>query len=172
MSCSETGNEGAGNKKRAQETAGKLSVYLAAPLFTLPERRANRALAKALERELPGTEVVLPQDFKPHGKYNSPQAFGAIFRECLAAIDSSRLVVAWLDGSDADSGTSFEAGYAFAKGLPVVGVRTDFRDNQERGLNIMLARACAALVHRPAFDEDAEGLARDLARAVRRLKVL
>ena len=83
--------------------------------------------------------------------------------------DSIGVVLAWLDGPDADSGTCFEAGYAFAKGIPVIGIRTDFRDNQERGVNIMLSRACAAFVYRPSFAEDMEGLAKEVARILQRM---
>jgi nucleoside 2-deoxyribosyltransferase len=142
------------------------SVYLAAPLFTLQERCFNRQLARAIEREAPGASVLLPQDLKPHGRYNDRRAFGYVFTGCLEKIGACRCLVAWLDGPDADSGTSFEAGYAFAKGLPVIGVRTDFRLNQERGVNIMLSRACAAFVYRPSFDEDLGALAKDITRAL------
>jgi hypothetical protein len=45
-------------------------------------------------------------------------------------------------------------------------VRTDFRLNQERGVNVMLSRACSAFVYRPSFDEDMAGLAKGVARAV------
>jgi nucleoside 2-deoxyribosyltransferase len=147
----------------------KRRVYFAAPLFTLLERRANRALARAVQRVLPEVEILLPQDFKHDGKFNDPKAFGRIFQDCLDGLDSADAVLAWLDGPDADSGTCFEAGYAFAKGIPVVGIRTDFRHNQERGLNIMLSRSCAAFVYRPSFDEDVEGLAGDIARALRKV---
>jgi len=141
-------------------------IYLAGPVFTIAERRLNRELARALERELPGASVLLPQDFKHDGRYNSPRAFGLIFKGCLELLDSSDCVVAWLDGPDGDSGTSFEVGYAYAKGIPVVGVRTDFRLNQERGVNVMLSRGCRAFVYRPSFDEDVAGLAHGIAHAV------
>jgi nucleoside 2-deoxyribosyltransferase len=147
----------------------QLRVYLAAPLFTIQERRLNREVARALERELPGATVLLPQDFKHDGRYNSPRAFGLIFKGCLELLDSSDCMVAWLDGPDADSGTCFEVGYAFAKGIPVVGVRTDFRLNQERGVNVMLSRGCSAFVYRPSFDEDVGGLARGIAHAVEKV---
>jgi nucleoside 2-deoxyribosyltransferase len=146
----------------------RFRVYFAAPLFTLLERRANRALARAIERAMPEAQIVLPQDFKHEGKFNDTKAFGLIFRDCIEAIDQADVMLAWLDGSDADSGTSFEVGYAYKNGLPVVGVRTDFRHNQERGLNIMLSRACAAFVYRPSFDEDVEGLAANIAQALRK----
>jgi nucleoside 2-deoxyribosyltransferase len=146
-----------------------LRVYLAGPLFTIHERRINRQLAELIEKAAPGTAVLLPQDFKHDNRYNDARAFGIIFNGCIAGIDSCDVLVAWLDGPDADSGTCFEVGYAYAKGIPVVGVRTDFRLNQERGVNIMLSRACAAFVYRPGFDEDVGGLAQAIARAVRKV---
>ena len=152
----------------AGKTAAGLRVYLAAPLFTIPERRGNRELAAALEREMPGLRVLLPQDFKHDDRYNDKRAFGYIFKGCLDGIDACQCMVAWLDGPDSDSGTSFEVGYAYARGLPVIGVRTDFRLNQERGVNVMLSRACRAFVYRPSFDEDIGGLAKDIVRALKK----
>ncbi len=144
-------------------------VYLAGPLFTIHERRVNRELAAAVERELPSVQVLLPQDFKHDDRYNDQKAFGLIFKGCIDGIDQSRCVLAWLDGPDSDSGTSFEVGYAYAKGIPVIGIRTDFRLNQERGVNVMLSRACAGFVYRPAFAEDIEGLAKEVSRAVKKI---
>jgi len=129
----------------------------------------NRVLARGLEDALPGSSVLLPQDFKHDGRYNDSRAFGHIFKGCIASIDASECVVAWLDGPDADSGTCFEVGYAFAKGMPVVGIRTDFRLSQERGVNLMLSRACTAFVYRPSFDEDVSSLARSIAQAVKKV---
>ena len=37
------------------------------------------------------------------------------------------VVVALLDGAQVDDGTAWEIGYAYAKGMPVIGLRTDFR---------------------------------------------
>jgi nucleoside 2-deoxyribosyltransferase len=144
-------------------------VYLAGPLFTIHERRINRELARVISLELPGVEILLPQDFKVDGRYNDQRAFGMIFKGCIDGIDSCNCLIAWLDGPDSDSGTSFEVGYAFAKGIPVIGVRTDFRLNQERGVNVMLSRACASFVYRPSFDEDILGLGRDIARSIKKV---
>jgi nucleoside 2-deoxyribosyltransferase len=62
-------------------------------------------------------------------------------RRNLRLIDESRAVLASLDGQDVDSGTALEIGYAFAKGLLVVGVRTDIRlcaDNEGGVVNLMI----------------------------------
>ena len=149
--------------------ADKKRVYLAAPLFGLTERRTNRLVAEAIQRLLPEVEVLLPQDFKYHGRFNDARHFGAIFDACIKGVDSCNAVVALLDGCDADSGTCFEVGYAYAKKIPVIGVRTDYRANQEKGLNLMLSRGCTRIVWRPAFGEDIEGLCKEIARSLKRL---
>ncbi|HYG74845.1 MAG TPA: nucleoside 2-deoxyribosyltransferase [Planctomycetota bacterium] len=146
-----------------------MKIYLAGPLFTIQERCMNRVLAQTLEQSVAGLTVLLPQDFKHDGRYNDSRAFGYIFKGCVSSVDESDCVVAWLDGPDADSGTCFEVGYAYAKGIPVIGVRTDFRHNQERGVNLMLSRACTAFVYRPSFDEDVNGLARSIAQAIKKV---
>jgi nucleoside 2-deoxyribosyltransferase len=147
----------------------KLSVYLAAPLFSLNERASNRRLARALEQVMPEVEVILPQDIKYHNKFNDPKWFGEVYKACLAGIDRAAAVIAILDGPSSDDGTSFEVGYAVAKGKPIVGVRTDYRASQEMGCNLMLSRGCTAFIHRPAFDENFQGLAKDLSRKLHRL---
>ncbi len=143
-----------------------MKVYFAAPLFTQQERRWNRQVAEALAAEL-DCEVTLPQDFARDGRKNDPRHFGEIFRYCLEGVEGCDVVVAVLDGPDADSGTAFEMGYAFALGKPVVGVRTDFRKQQERGTNLMLSRACRAFVHVLSFNEDVGPVVRELAAKVR-----
>lgn len=148
--------------------ADRIRVYLAAPLFGLTERRTNRHIAESIQKLMPEVEVVLPQDFKYHGRFNDTRHFGTIFGSCINALDTCAAVVALLDGCDSDSGTCFEAGYAYAKGIPVIGVRTDYRANQEKGLNLMLSRGCATVVFRPAFDEDTSALCRDINRALKR----
>ncbi|MBM4081215.1 MAG: nucleoside 2-deoxyribosyltransferase [Planctomycetes bacterium] len=144
-------------------------VYLSAPLFTQVERRWNRELAGLLEKGIPGARVVLPQDFKVRQRYNDRRSFPELFRSCLRAIDEADVVVAVLDGADCDSGTAFEVGYAYAKGKPVIGVRTDFRKNQDRGLNIMLANACSRYVPDMSFSEDLELLVRDVILKIKHL---
>ena len=58
---------------------------------------------------------------------------------------------------------------ARAKGKIVIGIRTDYRANQEMGCNLMLSRGCSAVVHRPSFDEDLTALAKDVARRIKML---
>ncbi len=58
-----------------------------------------------------------------------------------AAIDRADGVVAVLDGTDVDSGTAAEIGYAFARGKLIVGYRGDFRlsaDNEGSAVNLQV----------------------------------
>ena len=51
------------------------------------------------------------------------------------------LILAVLDGTDVDSGTAAEIGYAFAKGKPILGYRGDFRlsaDNDGSTVNLQV----------------------------------
>ena len=152
-----------------------MRIYLSGPLFTQVERQWNRRLATALEKHIPDTEVFLPQDIKFEGAYNRPEHYQHIYDRCLEMVEEADMMVAVLDGADADSGTAYEMGYARALGVPIIGVRTDYRKSQERGLNLMLARGCDELLREMSFSEDTEQLARDLvgkiAAAIRRLDV-
>ena len=142
-------------------------LYLSAPIFTQAQRQWNRRLAAALAAELPGVEVVLPQDFRVEGRYNDPRTFASIYRKCTEELAAAAALVAVLDGSDADSGTAFEVGFAAARGVPVVGVRTDYRAGQDRGTNLMLSRACGRFVFNMSFREDTDALAAEVARKLR-----
>ena len=150
-----------------------MNIYLSGPLFTQLERKWNRALAAALQERIAGAEIILPQDFQFDGAFNRKTDFPKIFSACLETLRDADLVVAVLDGSDVDSGTAFEVGYAHALGIPVIGIRTDYRENQDRGLNLMLSQGCNELLRAMSFSEDLSLLVKDLAgkilAAVRRI---
>jgi nucleoside 2-deoxyribosyltransferase len=139
-------------------------IYWAAPLFSQVQRAWNRAMASRLEAAAPGVAVVLPQDFRPAGRFNDVRCYGAIFQRCLEEIRRCDAMVAVLDGADVDAGVAFEMGVAHALGRPIVGVRTDFRPGAEHGVNLVCSRACRYLVREFAFQESLETVAAALAR--------
>ncbi len=115
-------------------------IYLAAPLFTQAEIAFNQSLADQLEAA--GYKIYLPQQ----------QCLGitdpiALFDKCIQGLDKASMVLVILDGADADSGSCFEVGYAFAKSIPIVGLRTDFRGSGEyMAVNLMLSNSCQHLL--------------------------
>ncbi len=150
-----------------------MKIYLSAPLFTQGQRLWNRMLAGALEERIAGAEVLLPQDTKFGSSYNQPADFSKIFQHCLEAVDDADLMVAVLDGADVDSGTAYEMGYARARAIPIIGVRTDYRASQDRGVNLMIAQGCTEVLRAMSFGEDPAQLVKDLCgkivSAIRRL---
>ena len=147
-----------------------MRIYLAAPVFSHAERLYNRKLAELLQQKLPKCQVILPQDFRvgDNFSFNDRRRFSTLFRQCVEALSSADVVVARLDGADVDSGVAFETGYARALGIPVVGIRTDYRQLQEKGLNLMLSQGCTDVVCRFSFDERFEPMAEALAGRIER----
>jgi Nucleoside 2-deoxyribosyltransferase len=147
-----------------------MRIYFAASLFTQVERKWNRMLADALQELQPDLDIVMPQDFKPSGKYNDSRHYGTLFKMCVNGIDTSDAVLAVLDGAEVDSGVAWEMGYAYAKAKPVIGIRTDFRPGAEHGVNIMISRSCDSFIREYSFQEDVAILAKDVARKMKKLK--
>ena len=125
-----------------------MQIYLAGPLFTQAERDWNLRLAEPIRAA--GHSVFLPQ--------TEVQAIAtldarAIFRVDVDGVRGADAVIAVVDGADPDSGTSFEVGMAFALGIPIVLVRTDFRaggdalpGQQLATVNLMLSQAASRVV--------------------------
>jgi len=143
-----------------------MKLYLAGPLFTTAERTWNEAMASRLEAA--GHEV-----FVPHLHPAAAKTAEAIFRKDLAGVDWADAVVAMMDGPDPDSGTSWECGYAYGVGKPVVLFRSDMRasgDTVDMQYNAMLLGAADAHIELPlatpeqAGDAVADALARLAAR--------
>lgn len=121
------------------------NIYLAGPLFSLAERAFNIQFAQMIESRMKDVEVTLPQE-RAAKLLSLENGMKLIFEDCLKMVDEADIVVAVLDGPDADSGTSVELGYAYSVRTPIIGVRTDFRISEDRGLNLMLSNICSALI--------------------------
>jgi len=125
-------------------TFSRYRIYLAAPLFSEAERTFNASLAALLEKNL--FEVYLPQTSGDDSDLRDGKEQSFLFRKNIDMIRNSDAVVAIIDGADADSGTAWEIGYAFALEKPVIALRTDFRRVGDHELvNLMLEQsACIA----------------------------
>ena len=140
-----------------------MQIYLSGPLFTQGQRRWNRTLARGLEQRIAGARVVLPQDYRVDSSFNRRTDFPHLFKSCVDDTRAADVLVAVLDGPDVDSGTAFEMGIAYERGIPIVGVRTDYRESQQKGVNLMIAGACTVFLREMAFGEDVDQLLKDLA---------
>jgi nucleoside 2-deoxyribosyltransferase len=123
-------------------------IYLAGPLFSEAEKNFNEQLTQRIEGA--GYDVFLPQrDSTDTKNMRKEQDAAELFRKNSEAIDRADLVIAILDGgSDVDSGTAWEIGYAYAKNIPVMGLRTDFRTLGIEGtVNLMIEKTLVNLVY-------------------------
>ena len=135
-------------------TMAKIRIYLAGPLgFSEAGRHFyNRILIPGVRRF---GEVLDPWTLTDARRIRRVQGmpYGRAKREAWrrlnlemgatnrAAIDAAQAVVAVLDGTDVDSGTAAEIGYAFARGKRIVGYRGDFRlsaDNEGSTVNLQV----------------------------------
>jgi nucleoside 2-deoxyribosyltransferase len=148
-----------------------MRIYLAGPLFTQAERAWNAAIAVRLTEA--GHEVFLPQS-----EIQQLETLEAepIFRLDVEGVCSADLLVAVLDGADPDSGTCFECGLAFGRGIPILAVRTDFRAGGDDlpgqrlpAINLMLSQAASAVIHRPSPSTTLDDIARDILGAIAKL---
>ncbi|MCU0268336.1 MAG: nucleoside 2-deoxyribosyltransferase [Acidimicrobiales bacterium] len=131
-----------------------VSVYVAGPQgFTEPGRRwHDEVLLPALRAagldpldpwahpEDPiGTALAITDPVERHRALRVANA--AVGGRNADLIEAAVGVLAMLDGTDVDSGTAAEIGYAAARGLPVVGLRTDVRpggDNEAAAVNLQV----------------------------------
>jgi len=117
----------------------KNQIYLAAPLFSLAEQKFNWNLYEYLSAM--GYKVFLPQ------KECKNLQGEDIFKTCLRGLEAASIVVAILDGADADSGTCWECGYAVARDIPIIAVRTDIRHSGDTGgFNAMLYYSASVII--------------------------
>jgi nucleoside 2-deoxyribosyltransferase len=134
---------------------GKLTIYLAGPLFTQAEWQWNAKIAAGIRQA--GYEVIVPQELaRPMLMKEQPYDARIMFATAIAGIDRANVVVAVVDGPDADSGTCWECGYAYKSGRPIIAVRTDFRAGGEdkSGLNLMLTQSVHEVIVLPVGRRD------------------
>ena len=119
-----------------------IQIYFAGALFSKAEIVFNEKLYIDLMSELDVTkyDIFLPQN-------ECKNSENTIFRTCKYGIKNSQIMIAILEGTDVDSGTAWEIGYAYANHIPIIGLRTDFRERgDDFGLNCMISHSLYVLI--------------------------
>ena len=118
-------------------------VYVAGPLFD-PGERWYLEHVDALCRDL-GLRTYLPH--RDSGlKAGAVTDFAGIFAADLAALEAADLVVAVWNGSDVDSGSAWEIGFAYARQVPVIGLHEDIRIQDALAqVNIMVSQSAQVI---------------------------
>ncbi len=123
-------------------------VYIAGPLFSDAERSYLELMVKELSNFSnldPDADFFLPH--RDGGELGKGPKRKDIFELDIQQLDSSKIVVALLDGQDVDSGTCIELGYAYDRGKKIFGILTDFRayktaDAEPHRPNLMIWGVC------------------------------
>src|SRR3989344_6041306 len=99
-----------------------MKIYIAGKLRTESEKEFLEKIAELCE-EL-GFETFLPH--RDVGLAENIDDVEKIFRgDILEGFKECKLVIALLDGLHIGTGTAWELGYAYARGIPIIGLKTD-----------------------------------------------
>ncbi|MGM0212650.1 nucleoside 2-deoxyribosyltransferase [Enterococcus sp. AZ109] len=111
-------------------------IYFAGPMFTQSDLRYNEYLVKKIRALSSEITVYLPQE---NEAINDKSAYADSKMIALADTEEvlkSDLMVAVLDGITIDAGVASEIGVAYAKGIPVIALYSDTRqqgaDNSQK----------------------------------------
>lgn len=127
----------------------KINLYFAGPLFSIGERESNKRIIKGLRERISNITIMIPQVQAKRINTTQRDFIGKTFEYCIRSIDRSDVLLCILDGPDVDSGTCIEMGYAYARNKPILGVRTDPRGSEQKGVNLMVANICRELIWLP-----------------------
>ena len=123
-----------------------MKIYLASPFFNEEELEIYRRVITALRAE--GYVVYVPQEHTIENAWalsNEDWAQQVFVEDCYA-IDDCEVVMVLNFGLYSDSGTAWEAGYAFAKGKTVVQVLCG---GENATYSLMMMNSCDNIVELP-----------------------
>ena len=93
--------------------------------------------------------MYVPQETGDDTAHRDLAEHARIYEQNKKALYEADLVVAVIDGADADSGTAWEMGYTAALNKPVFALRTDFRKvGTHEHVNLMLEQSATVVTSR------------------------
>jgi nucleoside 2-deoxyribosyltransferase len=99
----------------------KYRIYVVGPLCTQEERDFLEKIDKICKKH--GFETFLPH--RDCGLWKSMKDVKRIAKGDLKGFDNCKLVIASLNGFNVGAGTAWEMGYAHAKKIQVIAIKTD-----------------------------------------------
>lgn len=102
-----------------------IKIYLAGPFFNEKERNYIEIAANILRNQ--GYEVIVPMEhFIEDGELLTNEEWARkVFEYDVTQIADSSCVIAVYHGHYSDSGTAWELGFAFARGIPCIVAHVD-----------------------------------------------
>lgn len=123
-----------------------MKIYLASPFFNEGELEIYREAITLLRNE--GHKVYVPQEHTIEDAWSLPNAEWAwrVFLEDIAALEQAEVVMVLNFGMYSDSGTAWEAGFAYAKDKTVVQVLCG---GENATYSLMMMNSCDSIVELP-----------------------
>ena len=96
-------------------------IYIAGPFFTDKERAFLKIVIESVKEIFTNEELFIPMEhFIPNGENLSNNEWAEdVFKMDVEALNKCNRVIAAYSGLYSDTGTAWEIGYAYAKGIPV-----------------------------------------------------
>lgn len=133
-------------------------IYIAGPFAEPHHREALLHMIDIVKKEYadhPGElELYIPMEYKVKGDYQNPDGTWHlpnhewaldVFWSDRKHIDEADLVVALYDGRKGTTGTAWELGYAYGKGIPVVGYIPEYAKKEP--MSLMVINSFTGLLH-------------------------
>lgn len=125
--------------------ASKYSIYLTGAQFSNGKHSFTQKLASELANLY--YFLYLPQEFNDNLETDENTRDWMINQENLDALKNADIVVAIIDGTEADPKTAWEMGYATARGKRVIALRPGFPQfsNAEHGSRMLEMEICTSI---------------------------
>lgn len=123
-----------------------MKIYVAGPFFNVKERTELEKMIGYLNLKYPDAELFIPMDHEIKNGQDLPNCIWSkkVFDMDVKAIDDCDFVVALYMGHYSDTGTVWETGYAYAKGIPVILYIPE--DNKE-DMSLMVLNSCTSILN-------------------------
>lgn len=122
------------------------NIYIAGTFSSDEDRKSLKGLINLVRHKYPEADVFVPMEHKVEGDFQLadgswflPNEVWArrVFNMDLAAINRADIVFAMYTGHKSTTGTSWEMGYAYALGKPIIGYIPSWAEGQNMSLMIM-----------------------------------
>ncbi len=125
-----------------------MKVYIAGKIWTDEEKETLDKVDKLCKKL--GFETFLPH--RDVGFAESVKDAPRIFKgDITEGFQGCNLIIACLDGLHVGAGTAWELGYAYAKGIPAIGLKTD--ESPEDGFEYLSSILIASMPIAQSFEE-------------------
>ena len=131
------------------------NIYIAGTFSSSEDRKSLTELINLVRHKYPEADVFVPMEHKVEGDYQLPDGSWFlpnevwahhVFTMDLDAINKADIVFAMYTGHKSTTGTSWEMGYAYAAGKPIIGYIPSWAE--EHNMSLMIINSLSGYVNK------------------------